>query len=87
MQQGLKIQGDSSGTRKDHFHNWSYQCKDLKFKETPVVLALVTNQAGHPLSYELFAGSTSEAGTLISTVVVKKNEIGAPSANINIVSQ
>ena len=37
--------------------------KDLKFKETQVVLALVTNQAGHPLSYELFAGSTSETGT------------------------
>ena len=42
--------------------------KDLKFKETQVVLALVTNQAGHPLSHELFSGSTSEAGTLVSTV-------------------
>ena len=42
--------------------------KDLKFKETQVVLALITNQEGHPLSYELFPGSTSEGSTLISTV-------------------
>ena len=42
--------------------------KDLKFKETQVVLALVTNQEGHPLSYELFPGRMSEARTLISTV-------------------
>ena len=64
--------------------------KDLKFKETQVVLALVTNQAGHPLSYELFAGSTSEAGTLISTVnklkqrfTVKKAVLVADKAMFN----
>jgi len=44
--------------------------KDLKFKETQVVLALVTNQEGHPLSYELFPGRTHEGCTLIS--VIKK---------------
>ena len=42
--------------------------KDLKFKETQVVLALVTNQEGHPLTYELFPGRTSEGSTLISVV-------------------
>jgi len=42
--------------------------KDLKFKQTQVVLALVSNKEGHPLSYELFSGNTSEATTLISTV-------------------
>jgi len=42
--------------------------KDLKFKQTQVVLALVSNTEGHPLSYELFSGNTSEATTLISTV-------------------
>ena len=64
--------------------------KDLKFKETQVVLALVTNQAGHPLSYELFAGSTSEASTLIFTVnklkqrfTVKKAVLVADKAMFN----
>ena len=42
--------------------------KDLKFKETQVVLALVTNAEGHPLSYELFPGNTSEGQTLITAV-------------------
>ncbi|MYE07501.1 MAG: IS1634 family transposase [Oligoflexia bacterium] len=44
--------------------------KDLKFNQTQVVLALVTNQEGHPLSYELFPGRTSEGNTLIT--VIKK---------------
>lgn len=42
--------------------------KDCKFKETQVVLALVTNSEGHPLSYELFPGKTSEGTTLIKVV-------------------
>lgn len=42
--------------------------KDQKFRETQVVLALVTNFEGHPLSYELFPGNTSEGSTLISAV-------------------
>ena len=42
--------------------------KDCKFKETQVVLALVTNFQGHPLSYELFPGNMSEGKTLISAV-------------------
>ena len=64
--------------------------KDLKFKETQVVLALATNQEGHPLSYELFPGSTSEAGTLISTIkklkqrfTVKKAVLVADKAMFN----
>ena len=42
--------------------------KDGKFKEVQVVLALVTNIEGHPLSYELFPGSVAESKTLISCV-------------------
>lgn len=64
--------------------------KDLKFKETQVVLALITNQQGHPLSYELFPGSTSEGSTLISTVkklkqrfAVKKTVLVADRAMFN----
>lgn len=44
--------------------------KDCKFKETQVVLALVTNQEGIPLTYELFPGKKSEGGTLIE--IIKK---------------
>ena len=42
--------------------------KDGKFKEVQVVLALVTNFEGHPLSYELFSGNVSESQTLIKCV-------------------
>ncbi len=42
--------------------------KDAKFKETQVVLALVTNSQGHPVTYELFPGNTYEGNTLIEIV-------------------
>ena len=44
--------------------------KDAKFKETQVVLALVTNNRGIPLTYEVFAGKKHEGSTLIE--IVKK---------------
>jgi transposase len=44
--------------------------KDCKFKETQIVLALVTNNRGVPLTYEIFPGNQSEGKTLIE--VVKK---------------
>lgn len=44
--------------------------KDCKFKETQIVLALVTNNRGVPLTYELFPGSENEGKTLID--IVKK---------------
>ena len=39
--------------------------KDCKFKEVQVVLALVTTAEGLPITYELFAGNTSEGKTLV----------------------
>ena len=42
--------------------------KDNKFKETQVMLALMTTTEGVPLSYELFPGNTYEGSTLISTI-------------------
>ena len=54
-------------TEEDDMRQFGYS-KDLKFNDTQVVLALITNQEGHPLSYELFPGKTSEANTLIQTV-------------------
>ena len=48
--------------------------KDNKIKETQVVLGLVTNYEGHPLSYELFPGNTSEGCTLINAVEKLKKD-------------
>ena len=42
--------------------------KDNKFKETQVVLALMTTTSGLPLGYELFPGNTYEGSTLVSAV-------------------
>lgn len=44
--------------------------KDCKFKETQIVLALVTNEKGVPITYELFPGNQHEGGTLVE--IVKK---------------
>ena len=38
--------------------------KDGKFNEVQVVLAVLSNEEGLPLSYEIFPGNTSESGTL-----------------------
>ena len=51
----------------DDLRDFGYS-KDGKFKEVQVVLALVTNFEGHPLSYELFAGSVAEGQTLIHSI-------------------
>jgi transposase len=42
--------------------------KDCKFKETQIVLALVTNNRGVPLTYEIFPGNQSEGKTLIAII-------------------
>ncbi len=42
--------------------------KDNKFKETQVMLALITTVDGLPLGYELFPGNTYEGNTLIKVV-------------------
>ena len=51
--------------------------KDCKFKETQVVLALVTTTDGLPLDYLLFPGDTYEGHTLLNAVeeLQKKYEI------------
>lgn len=48
--------------------------KDCKFKETQVVLALVTTTDGMPVAYELFPGSTYEGHTLIPVIKSMKNK-------------
>jgi transposase len=52
--------------------------KDCKFKETQVVLALVTTTDGLPITYRLFPGNIYEGHTLISMVedIRKVYEVG-----------
>jgi transposase len=48
--------------------------KDGKFKETQVMLALITTTAGLPIGYELFPGNSYEGNTLMTVVEqVEKN--------------
>ncbi len=49
-------------------------CKDAKFKEVNVVLALVTTTRGLPITYHLYPGKTYEGGTLPAVIQeMKKN--------------
>ena len=47
--------------------------KDCKFKETQIVLALITNNEGFPISYEIFPGNTFEGKTLLTSIDSLKN--------------
>jgi len=58
--------------------------KDCKFKETQVVLALVTNNRGVPLTYELFPGNQYEGHTLIE--IIKKLKESYQVKNVVMVS-
>lgn len=48
--------------------------KDAKFKETQIILSLVTNNRGLPLTYELFPGKQSEGSTLLKIVTSLKSK-------------
>lgn len=51
----------------DQLRNFGFS-KDKKFKETQIVLALITTTDGLPLGYELFPGNTFEGSTLITVI-------------------
>lgn len=61
----------------DELRNFGFS-KDCKFKETQVVLALVTTTDGLPITYRLFPGNIYEGHTLISMVeeIKKVHEVG-----------
>lgn len=62
---------------QDELRNFGFS-KDCKFKETQVVLALVTTTEGLPVTYRLFPGNMYEGHTLISMVteIKKVYEVG-----------
>lgn len=47
-------------------------CKDAKFKEVNVVLALVTTSGGLPITYHLYPGKTYEGHTLQAVILEMK---------------
>jgi transposase len=59
--------------RPDELRSFGFS-KDCKFKETQVVLALVTTTEGMPIAYELFPGSTSEGQTIIPVIKAMKQQ-------------
>ncbi len=57
---------------QDELRNFGFS-KDCKFKETQVVLALVTTTEGLPVTYRVFPGNIYEGHTLVSMVAeIKK---------------
>ena len=48
--------------------------KDGKFKEVQIVLALLTDGDGLPITYEVFPGNTAEAKTMILSLNTLKNQ-------------
>jgi len=57
----------------DELRNFGFS-KDNKFKETQLVLALITTQDGLPITYKVFPGNTQEIKTLIPTIEELKKE-------------
>lgn len=58
----------------DELKEFGYS-KDNKFKEVQVVLALVTNNRGVPITYEIFPGNKAETRTLV-TILEKIRQLG-----------
>ena len=52
---------------RDELRDFGFS-KDCKFKQTQVVLALITTRDGMPMGYELFPGNTSEGKTLLVVI-------------------
>jgi transposase len=56
--------------------------KDSKFKETQVMLALLTTTEGLPLGYELFPGNSYEGNTLLTTLETIESQYQLSSISI-----
>ena len=65
----------------DELRNFGFS-KDCKFKETQIVLALVTTKDGMPITYKIFPGNTYEGHTLVDVVKLIKEEFDIDKAII-----
>ena len=57
--------------------------KDGKFKEVQVVLALLTDSNGLPITYDIFPGNTSETKTFIKSIEKLKKLYGVKKSAID----
>ena len=55
--------------------------KDCKFKETQVVIALITTTEGLPITYEAFPGNTHEVKTLLPVIKKLQREFDVASVD------
>ena len=55
--------------------------KDCKFKETQVVIALITTTDGLPITYEAFPGNTHEVKTLLPVIKKLQREFDVASVD------
>jgi len=82
----------------DTLRNFGFS-KDCKFNEVQIVLSLVINSEGRPLTYEVFSGSTYEGNTLLlnlqklkakynidKVIIVADRGIGS-KANLNVIKE
>lgn len=51
----------------DELRNFGFS-KDCKFKETQLVMAMITTTSGLPITYKIFPGNTQETKTLIPVI-------------------
>lgn len=56
--------------------------KDGKFKETQVMLALITTTEGLPLGYELFPGNSYEGNTLLTSIEALETQYNLSQVSI-----
>jgi transposase len=61
--------------KADLLRDFGYS-KDCKFNEVQIVLCLLIDDKGKPISYELFAGNTFEGATLIPLLKRLQNQFG-----------
>ena len=59
--------------KADDLKEFGYS-KDCKFNEVQIVLSMVINSEGRPLTYEIFPGNTFEGNTLLSHLIQLKKK-------------
>lgn len=65
----------------DDLRNFGYS-KDCKFNEVQIVLTLLVNDSGAPLSYQIFRGNISEGETLVPILNKFKDDYGVRDVTI-----
>jgi len=66
----------AKGLRRDGFS------KDLKFNQPQIVIGLIVNNDGFPVSYEVFEGNTFEGDTFIPVISAFKKKYGVESLTV-----